>query len=110
VSLCFIKQPDSSIDGLEIHPMQFAGAPAAIAASRTMRAASIVEAAALGCGEKMMQFLVLSAISALKSTVDVGFVVGMMPARIPSGSAYVAYPLILSSEIMSTVFSCLYLL
>lgn len=70
--------------------MQFAGAPAAIAASLTMRAASIVDLAALGCGEKMMQFLVLRASKALKMVVEVGLVVGMIPAKIPSGSAYVA--------------------
>lgn len=75
------------MDGTVIQPMQLAGAPAAMAASLTIRAASIVDLAARGCGEKMMQLRVFKAIKALKIVVEVGFVVGMIPARIPSGSA-----------------------
>lgn len=47
----------------------------------------MVDLAALGCGEKMMQFLVFRATKALKIVVEVGLVVGMIPAKIPSGSA-----------------------
>ena len=77
-------------------PIISSGAPAATAASRTMRAASHVHFFALGCGEKMIAFLVLSAIRDLKIAVDVGFVVGMIPQITPLGSAIFSIPKALS--------------
>ena len=65
----------------------FSGAPAATAASSTIFAAVIVHSFALGWGEKIIALRVLSAIKALKIAVDVGLVVGTIPARIPTGSA-----------------------
>jgi len=63
------------------------GAPAATAASSTVLAASIVHFLARGCGEKMIAFRVFSVIRLLKIAVEVGFVVGTIPAIIPIGSA-----------------------
>lgn len=57
------------------------GAPAATAASRTMRAASTVHLAARGWGQRMSAFRVFSASSDLKMAVEVGLVQGTMPAR-----------------------------
>ena len=86
------------------------GAPAFTAASSITFAASIVERVALGCGEKIIAFLVFKAINALKMTVDVGFVVGIIPANIPKGSATIFVPLILSSFIIPQVLAFLCLL
>ena len=85
------------------------GAPAATAASRTMRAASQVHFFALGCGLKMIAFLVLSAISDLKIAVLVGFVVGMIPQMTPFGSAIFSMPKPVSSSMIPQVLSSLYL-
>ena len=63
------------------------GAPAASAASRTMRAASAVQALARGCGEIRMALRVFSAMRHLKIAVEVGLVVGMTAATMPMGSA-----------------------
>ena len=79
------------------------GAPAATAASSTIRAASHVHFFALGCGLKMMAFLVLSAISDLKIAVLVGFVVGMIPHITPLGSAIFFMPNPGSSSIIPQV-------
>ena len=75
-----------------IQPMIPAGAPAATAASSTIRAASIVQFFALGWGLKMIAFRVFRASSALKMAVLVGFVVGTIPARMPTGSAIFRIP------------------
>ena len=86
------------------------GAPASIAAFRIILQASIVEFLALGCGEKIIPFLVFNAINDLNIAVDVGFVVGTIPAIIPSGSAIIFMPLTLSQCISPQVFTHLYLL
>ena len=68
-----------------------AGAPALTAASKTILAAAIVAFLALGCGEKIIAFLVFKAIKALNIAVEVGFVVGITAATTPIGSATVSY-------------------
>jgi len=73
--------------GSSIQPMMCSGAPAATAASRMIRAASLVERQALGWGEKMMALRVFSDRSDLKMAVEVGLVVGMIPAMMPMGAA-----------------------
>ena len=65
---------------------------------------------ALGCGEKIIPFLVFKAIKDLKIAVEVGFVVGTIPAKTPKGSATILIPLILSSLIIPQVFAFLCLL
>ena len=75
------------------------GAPAFTAASSTIFAASIVDFFALGWGEKIIAFLVLRAINDLKIAVDVGLVVGTIPARTPRGSATIFVPFVISSLI-----------
>ena len=77
----------SSSDGTSIHAMMFLGQPARSAASRTMRAASMVQPFARGCGLITMALRVLSARRHLKMAVEVGLVVGMTAATMPMGSA-----------------------
>ena len=86
------------------------GAPALTAASKTNLAAAIVDFVALGCGEKMIAFLVFKAINDLKIAVEVGFVVGMIPAKTPKGSATIFVPFALSSLITPQVLTFLCLL
>ena len=107
---CFINCPDNSTDGTSIHPIISAGAPALTAASNTTLAAAIVDFVALGCGEKIIAFLVFNAIKDLKIAVDVGFVVGIIPAIIPRGSATIFVPFAISSFIIPQVFALLCLL
>ncbi len=99
---------EASIDGSSTHPMISSGAPALTAASRMILAASIVDCFALGCGEKMIAFLVLSEINALKIAVEVGLVVGTIPATTPIGSAILVIPKALSSSITPQVLVFLY--
>ena len=73
----------SSRDGAPIQSMMPSGAPAATAASRTMRAASIVHFLARGCGLIMMALRVFRQMRHLKIAVDVGLVVGMTAATMP---------------------------
>ena len=68
----------ASTDGSSIHWMQCSGAPAATAASRTMRAASTLHRCAAGWKAKMIGLRVFSAISALKIVVEVGLVTGVI--------------------------------
>jgi len=57
----------------------------------------------------MIAFLVFKAKSDLKIVVDVGLVVGIMPAITPMGSAIFFIQNALSSSIIPHVFSSLYL-
>jgi hypothetical protein len=86
------------------------GQPAASAASRTMRAASVVHFLARGCGEMRMALRVLRQISVLKMAVEVGLVVGMTAATTPRGSAIFFMPKAGSSSMTPQVFVSLYLL
>src|SRR5574344_840701 len=101
---------DNSNEGSSIHTIITSGAPSLIAASKTNFAAAMVDAFALGCGEKIIAFLVFKQINDLKIAVDVGFVVGMIPATTPKGSATILIPLFLSSLIIPQVFAFLCLL
>ena len=83
-----------------------AGAPASCAASCITRVASPLERTARGCGAKTTALRVLAAISALKSTVEVGFVTGTRPAITPTGSAIVITRFAVSFSITPTVRSC----
>ena len=62
--------------------MQSCGAPAATAASRTIRAASEEHFCAKGWNPKIIGQRVLSAISDLKIAVEVGLVTGVTPATV----------------------------
>ena len=101
---------DNSIEGSSIQPIKSSGAPALTAASNTNLAAAIVDSFALGCGEKIIAFLVFKQINDLKIAVEVGFVVGISPAITPNGSATTLIPLVLSSSIIPHVFAYLCLL
>ncbi len=105
----FINKPVASIDGCSIHCTQFSGAPAAMAASRTIRAASAEHFCADGWKAKTIGLRVFKAIIALKIVVDVGLVVGVTPQTTPTGSAISIKPFCLSSLITPTVLSCLIL-
>ncbi len=104
------RASDNSIDGVSIQPIISFGAPASTAASRTTLAASIVDFVARGCGENTIAFLVFRAIKDLKIAVEVGFVVGIIPAKIPRGSATILIPFSLSVLIIPQVFAFLCLL
>ena len=82
----------SSRDGTSIHAIMPSGAPAFTAASKTVFAASIVDFLALGWGLIIIPFLVFSAIKVLKIAVEVGFVVGITAATMPTGSAIFLIP------------------
>ena len=57
----------------------------------------------------MIGLRVLAQIIDLNIAVDVGFVVGVTPATIPTGSAISTYPSSTLSSMIPTVFSCLIL-
>ena len=57
-----------------------------------------------GWKEKIIGFLVFKAINDLKITVEVGFVVGIIPQITPTGSAISVIPVRGSSLIIPTVF------
>ena len=105
-----ISWPESATVGSAIQPMMSSGAPAFTAASSTIRAASTVHFLARGWGLKMMPLRVLSASSDLKIAVEVGLVVGTMPAITPTGSATFAMPIASFSSITPQVFMSRYLL
>ena len=81
-----------SSDGTEIQSMMPSGAPAFSAASRMMRAASMVHLLARGCGLMTIALRVLRQMRHLKMAVDVGLVVGMTAATMPMGSATLVNP------------------
>ena len=86
----------AATDGSSIHWMQCSGAPAATAASRTVRAASWLHRCAAGWKAKMTGLRVLRASSALKMVVEVGFVTGVTAATTPTGSAIWVMPVMSS--------------
>ena len=88
----------------------FSGAPALTAASRQSLTAAIVDLFALGWGEKTIAFLVFKAIKHLNIAVEVGFVVGIIPAKTPRGSAILVIPKASSFSITPQVLASLYLL
>ncbi len=65
---------------------------------------------ALGWGENIMPFLVFKVIRDLKIAVEVGFVVGIMAATTPIGSATFIIPKASSFSNIPQVLSSLYLL
>ncbi|GMB84283.1 hypothetical protein ME0901_05040 [Lactobacillus delbrueckii subsp. bulgaricus] len=67
--------------------MMFFGAPAFKAASYKIWAAWIEHFWAFGWKEKMMAFLVFKATRILNMVVEVGLVVGTIPAKTPRGAA-----------------------
>ncbi|CAM5639532.1 hypothetical protein SAURM35S_09794 [Streptomyces aurantiogriseus] len=79
--------PVASMDGVSIHCTQCSGAPAARAASRTMRAASALQRWAEGWKAKTIGLRVFSAMRALKIVVEVGLVTGVIAHTTPTGSA-----------------------
>ena len=99
----FISSPDASSEGSSTHWMQFAGAPAATAASRTILAAATELRWADGWKPKMIGLRVFSAMSDLKMVVEVGLVTGVMPQMTPTGSAISVMPVISSVEMTPTV-------
>lgn len=101
---CCMSAPVASMDGCSIHCTQFSGAPASMAASRTMRAASTELFCAPGWKPKTIGQRVLRAMSDLKMAVDVGLVTGVTPATTPTGSATSSMPSTSSSRMMPTVF------
>jgi hypothetical protein len=99
----FIRRRVASIDGSSIHCTQCSGAPAATAASRTVRAASALHRWAEGWKAKTIGLRVLSAISALKIVVEVGLVTGVMAQTTPTGSAISVIPFSSSRRTTPTV-------
>src|SRR5574344_2163281 len=86
--------------------MQFAGAPAATAASRITMAAALEDSWAFGWKAKMIGFRVLMQIKDLKRTVAVGLVTGVIPQTTPTGSAISVMPSTGSSLMTPTVLVC----
>ena len=99
----FMRAPVAASDGVSTHWMQCSGAPAATAASRTMRAAATEHCCALGWNAKMIGLRVFREMRALKIAVDVGLVTGVMPAITPTGSAISVMPLMSSTLMTPTV-------
>ena len=93
-----------SMELSSIQQMIFSGRPAFSAASRMMRAASMVQRLAVGWGEIRMALRVFRQIRILKMQVEVGFVVGVTAPTMPTGSAIRLVPKALSSEITPQVF------
>ncbi len=94
----------ASTDGASIHCTQCSGAPAAMAASRTTRAASELHRWADGWNAKITGLRVFSAISALKTVVEVGLVTGVTAATTPTGSAISTMSSMSSRPMTPTVF------
>ena len=84
-----------------IHP---SGAPALIAASRTIRAACLEHSFAAGWKLKIIGLRVFKQINDLNTVVDVGLVVGTIPQTTPTGSAIVVKPSDSSLSTIPTVF------
>ena len=97
------------MDGSSTHKIQSFGAPASTAASRKILAASLLHFCADGWKPKIITFLVLAEIKDLNIVVEVGFVTGVTPAIIPTGSAICTYPSSSFSSITPTVLSYLIL-
>ena len=83
------------------------GAPAFTALSSKSFAVFIVDSFARGCGLRIIAFRVFRQIKILKIVVDVGFVVGIIPATTPNGSAIFWIPEDKSSSITPQVFTFL---
>jgi hypothetical protein len=81
------------------------GPPTRSIARRITSTVSPMQRFARGCGENTIELRPLTAINALPIAVDVGFVVGMMPATTPTGVATSITPLFSSREMMPTDFS-----
>ena len=81
-----------SREGTSIQSMMPSGAPAATAASSTIRAAAMVLFFARGWGLMMMPLRVLRHRRVLKMAVEVGLVVGITAAMTPTGSAIFMMP------------------
>ncbi len=94
----------ASTDGSSIHCTQCSGAPAATAASRTMRAASALHRWAEGWKAKTIGLRVFSAMSALKMVVEVGLVTGVTAHTTPTGSAISTMSSMSSRAMTPTVF------
>ncbi len=94
----------ASTDGVSIHCTQCSGAPAAMAASRTIRADSALHRWAEGWKAKTTGLRVLSAIRALKMVVEVGLVTGVTAASTPTGSAISTMSSMSSRAMTPTVF------
>lgn len=101
----FMRRFVASREGVDTHWMQFLGAPAAMAASRTTLAAATEQPCAEGWKPKTIGLRVLSAMSALKIAVEVGLVTGVTPQMTPTGSAISVMPVISSRLMMPTVLS-----
>ena len=104
-SLCFINAPVDSIVGLGNDTTRSGGPPLRSIARRMTSTVSPMQRRARGCGLITIAFRPLTAISALNIAVDVGFVVGMMPAITPDAVATSMMPAFSSREMIPTVFS-----
>ena len=89
---CCINAWDNSKLGSSIQAIMWSGAPEATAAFSKIWAALTVHFVALGWGDKIIAFRVFKANKILKMAVDVGLVVGIIPAIIPKGSAIFSMP------------------
>ncbi len=101
----FISAFVASMDGVSTHWTQCSGAPAATAASRTIRAAATEDSWAPGWNAKMIGLRVFRAMSDLKIAVEVGLVTGVTPQITPTGSAISTMPCRSSRLTMPTVLS-----
>src|SRR3989304_5526683 len=86
-----------------MHVTRSSGAPATRRASAITRVAAAEASTPLGWGAIAMAFRDLIARSALKKTVETGFVVGMSAAITPTGSAISISPRSGHDEITPTV-------
>src|SRR5271169_1300002 len=86
-SLCFITYALSCRVGDSRQVKTPSGAPCFTAVSYMILTASEQQRHAFGCGLKITALRVLMAMMHLKSTVEVGFVIGVMEKMTPMGSA-----------------------
>ena len=91
-SAAFMTALVRSSEGTSIQAMMPSGAPASTAAGSTTLAASMVDFLARGWGLMMMPLRVFKASRVLKMAVEVGLVVGMTAAMMPTGSTIFLTP------------------
>ena len=87
MSRCFINAPVDSIVGFDNTVTRSGGPPSRSIARRKTSTVSEMQRAARGCGLITHALRPLTEINALNIAVDVGLVVGTMPATTPLGVA-----------------------
>ena len=100
---CFIRAPVDSMVGLARHCTRSGGPPARSMARRMTSAVSRMQRRERGWGLITMALRPLTAMIDLNRAVEVGLVVGMIPATTPTGVATSCRPVASSREMKPTV-------